>query len=79
MTVDFGIAEVEFFALPPRLKRMIERFGDNPAAMRQAGVAYATDQAVDLYANGIKAVHIYSMNSIAVAKAIKDNLSEIIC
>ena len=65
--------------LPPRLKRMIERFGDNPAAMRQAGVAYATDQAVDLYANGIKAVHIYSMNSIAVAKAIKDNLSEIIC
>lgn len=65
--------------LPPRFKRIIERYGDKPAAMRQAGVAYATEQAIDLYANGIKAVHIYSMNSVAVAKSIKDNLSEIIC
>lgn len=46
--------------------------------MRQAGVAYATEQVIDLYANGIKAVHIYSMNKPDVAKSIKDNLAGII-
>ncbi|MCD8372370.1 MAG: methylenetetrahydrofolate reductase [NAD(P)H] [Clostridia bacterium] len=64
--------------LPTRFRRIVDRFGDNPAAMRQAGVAYATEQIIDLYANGLKAVHVYSMNNAAVAKAIKDNLSEII-
>ena len=43
-----------------------------------AGVAYATEQVIDLYANGIKAVHIYSMNKPEVARAIKANLSDII-
>ena len=56
----------------------MDRYGDNPAAMRQAGVAYATEQIIDLYANGMKAVHVYSMNNAAVARAIKDNLSEIV-
>ncbi|MCD8309277.1 MAG: methylenetetrahydrofolate reductase [NAD(P)H] [Clostridia bacterium] len=64
--------------LPTRFRRIVDRFGDNPAAMRQAGVAYATEQIIDLYANGIKAVHVYSMNNAAVAKAIKENLSEIV-
>ncbi|MCD7729305.1 MAG: methylenetetrahydrofolate reductase [NAD(P)H] [Clostridia bacterium] len=64
--------------LPTRFRRIVDRYGDNPAAMRQAGVAYATEQIIDLYANGLKAVHVYSMNNAQVAKAIKDNLSEII-
>ncbi len=64
--------------LPTRFRRIVDRFGDNPAAMRQAGAAYATEQIIDLYANGLKAVHVYSMNNAAVAKTIKDNLSEII-
>ena len=64
--------------LPAKFRRIVDRFGDNPAAMRQAGVAYATEQVIDLYANGIKAVHIYSMNKPDVAKAIKDNLAGII-
>lgn len=64
--------------LPSRFKRIIDRYGDNPLAMRQAGIAYATEQIIDLYANGIKAVHVYSMNNAAVAGAIKANLSEII-
>ena len=64
--------------IPAKFKRIVDRFGDNPAAMRQAGVAYATEQVIDLYANGIKAVHIYSMNKPDVAKAIKDNLAGII-
>lgn len=64
--------------LPTRFKRILDRFGDNPAAMAQAGIAYATEQIIDLYANGIRAVHVYSMNKPDVAKAIKYNLSTII-
>lgn len=65
-------------ALPQRFVRIVDRYGDNPAAMKQAGIAYATEQIIDLYANGINAVHVYSMNKPDVAAAIKANLSEII-
>ena len=65
-------------ALPQRFLRIVDRYGDNPAAMKQAGIAYATDQIIDLYANGIQAVHIYSMNKPDVAEQIQKNLSEII-
>ena len=64
--------------MPAKFRRIVDRFGDNPAAMRQAGVAYATEQIIDLYANGIKAVHVYSMNKPEVAAAIRANLSSII-
>ena len=64
--------------LPARFQAIVDRFGDNPAAMKQAGIAYATDQIVDLLANGIKNIHIYSMNKPEVAAAILNNLSEII-
>ena len=64
--------------LPERFKAVVDRFGDNPKAMRQAGVAYATDQVIDLIANGINNIHIYSMNKPEVAKAIMENLSEIV-
>ncbi len=56
---------------------IVDRFGDNPAAMRQAGIAYATDQIIDLIANGVNHVHIYTMNKPDVAGEILDNLSEI--
>ena len=65
-------------SLPTRFKRIVDRFGDDPAAMTQAGIAYATEQIIDLYANGVKAVHVYSMNKPDVAAAIKNNLSHII-
>ena len=58
--------------------RLVDRYGDNPLAMKQAGIAYATQQIIDLYANGINAVHVYSMNKPDVAEAIKNNLSHII-
>ena len=64
--------------LPQRFIDVVERFGDNPKAMRQAGIAYATDQIIDLFANGINHVHIYSMNKPEVAEAIMNNLSEIV-
>lgn len=64
--------------LPARFKAIVDKFGDNPAAMRQAGVAYATEQIIDLVANGVNAVHVYSMNKPDVAAQIKSSLSEII-
>lgn len=65
-------------SLPERFKAIVDRFGDNPKAMQQAGIAYATDQIIDLFANGINHVHVYSMNKPEVAAAIQANLSEIL-
>ena len=64
--------------MPRRFKMLVDKFGDNPKAMKQAGIAYATDQIIDLYANNIKNVHVYSMNKPDVAYAIRNNLSDII-
>ena len=64
--------------VPQRFKSLVDKFGDDPAAMKQAGIAYATDQIIDLYANGITHVHVYSMNKPDVAAKILDNLSNII-
>ena len=61
--------------MPQRFKSLVDKFDSNPAAMKQAGIAYATDQIIDLYANGISAVHVYSMNKPEVAAKIQDNLS----
>ncbi len=64
--------------LPRRYTALLERFGDDPAAMCQAGIAYATDQIIDLFAMGVKSVHVYSMNKPHVAEKITENLSDII-
>ena len=64
--------------VPQRFKSLVDKFGNNPEAMKQAGIAYATDQIIDLYANNIMGVHVYSMNKPDVAEKIKNNLSEII-
>ena len=64
--------------MPQRFKSLVDYFGNDPDAMKQAGIAYATDQIIDLYANGITNVHVYSMNKPDVAKAIMDNLSDIL-
>lgn len=65
-------------ALPPRFKAIVDKFADKPAAMKQAGIAYATEQIIDLISNGVNAVHIYTMNKPDIAGKIMDNLSEII-
>ena len=64
--------------MPQRFKSLVDKFGNDPAAMKQAGIAYATDQIIDLYANGIKNVHVYSMNKPDVAAKIMENLSDIL-
>ena len=64
--------------MPRRFAAIVDKFGHNPDAMKQAGIAYATDQIIDLYANGIKNVHVYTMNSPDVAAKILANLSDIL-
>ena len=64
--------------MPQRFKSLVDKFGKDPDAMKQAGIAYATDQIIDLYANGITNVHVYSMNKPDVAAKIQSNLSDIL-
>lgn len=63
--------------VPPRFLAIVDRFRENPEAMKQAGIAYATEQIIDLIANGVNHVHIYTMNKPDIAGAILENLSEI--
>ncbi len=65
-------------SVPQRFKSLVDKFGSDPNAMKQAGIAYATDQIIDLYANGITNVHVYSMNKPDVAEKIQSNLSDLL-
>ena len=64
--------------LPEKFKAVVDRFGGDPAAMRQAGVAYATGQIIDLIANGVNHIHVFTMNKPKVAQGIHDSLSELL-
>lgn len=71
------ICELSNTRLPRRFRMIVDRFGDDPACMKQAGIAYATEQIIDLIANGVKNIHIYAMNKPDIAQSIMNNLSEI--
>lgn len=64
--------------VPAKFKSIVDWFGEEPQKMQQAGIAYATEQIIDLFANGIKNVHVYTMNNPEVALGIQNNLSKII-
>ena len=64
--------------VPARFKSIVDWFGGDPAKMKQAGIAYATDQIIDLIANGISHIHVYTMNDPEVAVGIMNNLSAIL-
>ena len=72
------ICSISGTALPQRFCRIMDRFADDPVALRQAGIAYATEQIIDLYANGVQAVHVYCMNQPDIARSIHNNISGII-
>lgn len=72
------ICSISQTALPQRFVRIVDRYGTKPEAMKQAGIAFATEQIIDLYANGVNAVHVYTMNKPDVAAQIQRNISEII-
>jgi methylenetetrahydrofolate reductase (NADPH) len=65
-------------SIPQRFRTMVDRFGDDPAKMAQAGVIYATEQIIDLISNGVNHIHVYSMNKPEIAKGIMESLSNII-
>lgn len=64
--------------IPLRFKAIADKFASDPAAMKQAGIAYATDQIIDLIASGVNNIHIYTMNKPDIAESIMSNLSDII-
>ena len=72
------ICRISGSVLPPRFRAIVDRFGDDPASMLSAGIAYATEQIIDLFADGVKAVHVYTMNKSEVAEKIMQNLEGIV-
>ena len=70
--------ELSGTVLPPRFKAIADKFSDDPLAMEQAGIAYATEQIIDLIANGVKYIHLYTMNRPQTAAKIVANLSHIL-
>ena len=70
--------ELSNCSVPDKFFRIMDRFGDDPDKMKQAGIIYATEQIIDLMANGINNIHIYTMNKPDVACAIMNGLSQII-
>jgi methylenetetrahydrofolate reductase (NADPH) len=72
------ICKLSGTVLPPRFRAIVDRFGDDADAMLSAGVAYATEQIIDLFADGVRAVHVYTMNKPEVAKRIMANLQGVI-
>ena len=72
------ICQLSGTKLPPQFRAMVEKFADKPEALKQAGIAYATGQIIDLISNGFDNLHIYTMNKPEIFKGIMDNLSEIV-
>lgn len=70
-------AQLSGTPLPPRLRSIYDKYGDRPKALREAGILYATEQIVDLVANGVQGIHIYTMNKPDVAAEIFKNLTYI--
>ena len=72
------ICKLSGTTLPPRFRAIVDRFGDDPSAMMDAGIAYATEQIIDLFANGVDHVHVYTMNKPEIAHRILQNLRGIV-
>jgi len=72
------ICKLSGTSLPPRFRAIVDRFGDDSAAMMDAGIAYATEQIIDLFANGVANVHVYTMNKPEIAIRLMRNLNGIV-
>ncbi len=57
-------------SLPPKFAKMMQKYESKPEALRDAGIAYAVEQIVDLIANGVDGIHLYTMNNPYVAEKI---------
>ena len=65
-------------SLPKKLSRMMARYENNPQALMDAGISYATEQIVDLLASGVEGIHLYAMNRPKMAEKIKGNISSLL-
>ena len=65
-------------SLPRKFSKMIQKYGNNPIAMRDAGIAYAVSQIVDLIANGVDRIHLYTMNNPYVASEIYKSIKRLL-
>lgn len=65
-------------SLPAKFSHIMNRYENNPEALRDAGIAYAVDQCVDLIANGVKGIHLYTMNNPYVARKIKEAIGNLL-
>lgn len=65
-------------SLPTKFTKMIARYENNPEAMHSAGIAYAVDQIIDLCANGVDGIHLYTMNNPVIARKIAESVSSVI-
>ncbi|MDE6188946.1 MAG: methylenetetrahydrofolate reductase [NAD(P)H] [Clostridia bacterium] len=73
-----GIVKTTGAKLPSKISRMYAKFADDPDALMEAGIAYATDQIIDLLSSGVDGIHLYIMNNSYVAKRITENIKPII-
>lgn len=65
-------------SLPPKFTKIMQKYENNPEALRDAGIAYAIDQIVDLVSNGADGIHLYTMNNAYVARRISEAVESII-
>lgn len=64
--------------IPQRFRMMVDKFGSDPAKMKQAGIIYAAEQIIDLISNGINHIHVYSMNKPEIVEGLMKSMSEIL-
>jgi len=72
------ISQLSGATLTPRFKVILDKWGHDPESMKQAGIIYATEQIIDLVANGVRGIHLYTMNKPEVAQKIKENLGSLL-
>lgn len=65
-------------SIPEKLKKILDRYEDNPMAMREAGIAYAMEQIIELISDDIAGIHIYTMNRVEASKKIMENIGNIL-
>ena len=65
-------------SLPSKFTKVMQRYENRPEALRDAGIAYAVEQIVDLIANGVDGIHLYTMNNPYVARRITEAVSNLL-
>ena len=65
-------------SLPRKFVTLLNKFADDPEALKAAGLSYATDQIIDLLANGVQGIHVYTMNNMDLARQIYSNIRGIV-